>query len=420
MPLAFARARRARRVGMLTDGFASSRFAHAVLGGLARRDTIRFGDGEIAFLPVGYALTNIPDNADIEWPGAEQTNSSLVVDRRVIIKLFRRVTLGIHPEPEMARVLTERGFIGTPALIGEVVRRYRSGESAALAVVESYLANQGDGAQWTNEQLSRIIDEQAVAPTSHPHYAFESYWGFIDALGRRVGEMHAILGETTDDPAFAPDKVDQAKVAASRSGARAQLRAALKALLRTEDEERRRIVADLTERRDDIMRLLSSLLASGIGTPRTRVHGDLHLGQVLVCGNDVAIIDFEGEPIKPLDERRGKRSPMRDVAGMVRSFDYAAAIIERERKLAAGAPGQARAHELLRAFRAIAEERFLEAYGEGRGRALDERERHIIEAFAIEKAAYEIVYESANRPDWVDIPLRGLAERIAHAEEMLR
>jgi len=418
-PLAFARARRVRRVGMLTDGFASSRFAHAILGGLARRDTIRFGDGEITFLPFGDALRNIPDDADIEWPGAEQTNSSLVVDRRVIIKLFRRVTLGIHPEPEMARVLTERGFIGTPALIGEVVRHYKSGESAALAVVESYLANQGDGAQWTNEQLSRIIDEQAVAPTSHPHYAFESYWGFIDALGRRVGEMHAVLGEPTDDPAFAPDTVDQAKVAASRSSARAQLRAALKALLRTEDPERRRIVADLTERRDDIMRLLSFLLAGGIGTPRTRVHGDLHLGQVLVCGTDVAIIDFEGEPIRSLDERRAKRSPMRDVAGMVRSFDYAAAIIERDRKLAAGAPGQARAHELLRAFRIIAEERFLEAYGEGRGRALDERERRIIEAFAIEKAAYEIVYESAYRPDWVDIPLRGLAERIARAEEML-
>jgi maltose alpha-D-glucosyltransferase / alpha-amylase len=418
MPLAFARARRARRVGMLTDGFASSRFAHAILEGLAREDTIRFGDGEIAFLPFGDAVKHIPKSIEIEWPGAEQTNSSLVVDRRVIIKLFRRVTLGIHPEPEMARVLTERGFIGTPALIGEVVRRYKSGDSAALAVVEAYLANQGDGAQWTNEQLSRIIDEQAVAPTSHPHYAFESYWGFIDALGRRVGEMHAVLGEPSADSAFGPERVDQTNVAAARSGARAQLRAALKALLRTEDPERRRILADLTARRDDIMRLLSSLLASGFGSPRMRIHGDLHLGQVLVCGNDVAIIDFEGEPIKPLDERRAKRSPMRDVAGMIRSFDYAASMIERERKLAAGAPGQVRAHELLRAFRAIAEERFLDAYGEGRGRALDERERRVIEAFAIQKAAYEIVYESANRPDWVDIPLRGLAERIAHAEEM--
>jgi maltose alpha-D-glucosyltransferase/alpha-amylase len=231
--------------------------------------------------------------------------------------------------------------------------------------------------------------------------------------------MHAILAEPSDDPAFAPERVDQANVTAARSGARAQLRAALKALLRTEDPERRRLVTDLAARREDILRLLSMLLASGIGGPRTRVHGDLHLGQVLVSGTDVAIIDFEGEPIKPLNERRAKRSPMRDVAGMVRSFDYAAALIERERRLAAGAPGQARAAELLRAFRAIAEERFLDAYGEGRGRALDERELSIIQAFAIQKAAYEIVYESANRPDWVDIPLRGLAERIARAEEML-
>lgn len=417
-PLAFARARRARRVGLLTDGFASSRFAQAVLRGLTRSDTIPFGDGEIAFLPFGDTAKHIPDIVDIEWPGAEQTNSSLVVDRRVIIKLFRRITVGVHPEAEMARVLTERGFIGTPALVGEVLRRYKSGETAAFAVVEAYLANQGDGAQWTTEQLSRIIDEQAVAPTSHPLYAFESYWGFIDALGRRVGEMHAILAQPSDDPAFAPERVDQASVAAARSGARTQLKAALKALLRTDDPERRRIVTDLTARRDDIMRLLSDLLASGLGTLRTRIHSDLHLGQVLVCGSDIAIIDFEGEPIRPLEERRAKRSPMRDVAGMVRSFDYAAAVIARERKLAAGAPGQARAADLLREFRNLAEKRFLDAYGHGRGQALDERERRVIEAFAIQKAAYEIVYESANRPDWIDIPLRGLAERIAHAEEV--
>ena len=318
----------------------------------------------------------------------------------------------------MSRVLTERGFTGTPALMGEVVRRYRSGESAALAVVQSYLANQGDGAQWTNEQLSRIVDEQAVAPTSHPRYAFKSYWGFVDALGACIGEMHAVLAEPSDDPAFAPERIDQANVSAARSSARAQLKSALKALLRTDDPERRRIVADLTARRDDIMRLLSSLLAGGLGTLRTRIHGDLHLGQVLVSGNEVAVIDFEGEPIKPLAERRAKRSPMRDVAGMLRSFDYAAAMIERERRLAAGAPGHARAAELLRQFRVISEERFLEAYGSGRGRALDERERRVIEAFAIQKAAYEIVYESTSRPDWVDIPLRGLADRIARAEEL--
>jgi maltose alpha-D-glucosyltransferase/alpha-amylase len=201
--------------------------------------------------------------------------------------------------------------------------------------------------------------------------------------------------------------------------AREQLKAALKSLLKTEDRERRRQVAGLAAQREKILALLAKLLANGLGSTRTRIHGDLHLGQVLVSSSDVAIIDFEGEPIKPLSERRSKRSPMRDVAGMVRSFDYAAGIIERERKLAAGAPGQARAAELLRQFRNLAEQKFLDAYGEGRGQSLDDGERQIIEAFAIEKAAYEIVYETNNRPDWVDIPLRGLARQIEHVSEML-
>jgi len=416
-PLAFARARRARRVGLLTDGFASADFAHAILGGLARSETIAFGHGEIAFLPLDENAANIPWDAEIEWPRAEQTNSSLVVGRRAVIKLFRHITEGIHPEPEMARFLTERGFSGTPALIGEVVRRHASGENSALAVVEAYVTNHGDAAEWTHAHLTRMIDEQAVAPSDGLHGAFEPYWMFVKALGRRVGEMHAILAEPTDDPAFSPETVDAGAVNSACAEARAQLKAALKSLLHTEDKERRRLVAQLAARRDRILNLLAQLLAKGIGSTRTRIHGDLHLGQVLVCGNDVAIIDFEGEPIKPLEERRAKRSPMRDVAGLVRSFDYAAGIIERERKLAAGAPSQARATELLGQFRNLAEQKFLEAYGHGRGWPLGDDERELIEAFVIEKAAYEIVYETRTRPELVDIPLRGLARRLQRLGE---
>jgi maltose alpha-D-glucosyltransferase/alpha-amylase len=416
-PLAFARARRARRVGLLTDGFASASFARAILGGIARHERIPFGKGEIEFLPLGNAAAQIPDEAAVEWPGAEQTNSSLVVGKQAIVKLFRRVARGIHPEPEMARVLTERGFTGTPALIGEVVRRHASGETSALAVVEAYVTNQGDGSQWTHEQLTRIIDEQAVAPTENGADAFVPYWAFVRALGRRVGEMHSILAQPSDDPCFAPEIVDAANVKAACAGARDQLKSALKCLLRTEDKERRHLVAQLAARRDEVLEMLAKLLENGLGSARIRIHGDLHLGQVLVCGNDVSIIDFEGEPLRPLKERRAKRSPMRDVAGVVRSFDYAAGIIERERKLAAAAPGQARATELLAEFRRLAEGNFLEAYGEGRGHPLDDAEHDVIRAFAIEKAAYEIAYETNNRPDWVEIPLRGLAELLQRTPE---
>ena len=130
----------------------------------------------------------------------------------------------------MARVLTERAFSGTPALIGEVVRRHASGETSALAVVEAYVANQGDGSQWTHEQLTRIIDEQAVAPAEESGNVFAPYWAFVGALGRRVGEMHMILAQSSDDPAFAPETVDADNVGAACAGARDQLKAALKAL----------------------------------------------------------------------------------------------------------------------------------------------------------------------------------------------
>ena len=411
-PLAFARARRARRVGLLTDGFASAVFAHAILGALARRETLPFGDSEIAFLPLGDASAHIPWDAEIEWARAEHTVSRMVVGRRAVVKLFRHVTMGIHPEPEMARVLTERGFDGIPTMIGEAARHHPSGETSTLAVVEAYVTNRGDGSHWTQEQLARIIDEQTMAPAERGEDALEAYWIFAHALGRRVGEMHALLARPSDDPAFAPERVGEAGVNAACAGAREQLKAALKALIRTDDRERRRLVAQLASRRDEILDLLAKLLGNGLGSYRTRIHGDLDLAHVLVRGSDVSIIDFRGDPAKPLNKRRAKRSPMRDVAGIVWSFNYEAGIIEKERRLAAGVPGHSRASELLNQFRHLAERKFLEAYGEGRGHPLDGGERQIIEAFAIEKAAYDIVYETNTFTDRVDIPLRGLAERL--------
>jgi maltose alpha-D-glucosyltransferase/alpha-amylase len=156
-----------------------------------------------------------------------------------------------------------------------------------------------------------------------------------------------------------------------------------------------------------------TLLGDNKGALRTRIHGDFHLGQVLVAGSDVVIIDFEGEPVKPLSERRAKLSPMRDVASMIRSFDYAAGIVEREGQLSAAGRAHVRAHSLLLEFRSAANRAFIDGYAEGRGRALNEKEKRLVTAFAIEKAAYEITYEAANRPEWIDIPLSGFSQLIA-------
>jgi maltose alpha-D-glucosyltransferase/alpha-amylase len=220
--------------------------------------------------------------------------------------------------------------------------------------------------------------------------------------------MHAVLAQPTDDPDFAPEITTERTMQRWFHGAQRQLADAFTALEDYTGPEQQRAFR-LIGHRDEILREVHALLADNKGALRTRIHGDFHLGQVLVAGSDVIIIDFEGEPLKPLSERRAKLSPMRDVAGMVRSFDYAAGIVEREGQLAAAGRGHIRAHSLLHEFRQLAEAAFLSGYEEGRGTSLSEKERRLIRVFAIEKAAYEIVYEAANRPDWIDIPLRGLA-----------
>ena len=146
----------------------------------------------------------------------------------------------------------------------------------------------------------------------------------------------------------------------------------------------------------------------------TRIHGDLHLGQILVAGGDAIIIDFEGEPAKPLAERRAKNSPLRDVAGMLRSFDYVAGVVERNQSLAGNSQSGERAKELLEKFRQTARVAFLEGYARGRGHGLEAGEEKLLTVFALEKAAYEIVYEANNRPDWIGVPAAGF-EKLAAA-----
>lgn len=316
----------------------------------------------------------------------------------------------------MGRTLTERGFTGIAPLLGEVTRRDTEGTAAAVGVVQGFIANQGDGGGWTKETLMRIVDEQAVAP-QHRN-PFESYEAFARVLGRRTGEMHAVLALPTDNPDFTPETACESTLQNWLRQAERQLEEAFRALENYTGNAGASINR-VKGQRDRISHTLRALLLANAGAIRTRIHGDFHLGQVLVAGSDVIIIDFEGEPLKPLHERRAKLSPMRDVAGMVRSFDYAAGIVEREGQLSASGRGHVRAHSLLGEFRRVAERAFLDGYEDGRGRALSDNEKRLVTAFAIEKAAYEVAYEAAHRPDWIDIPLRGLSELVARVTREL-
>jgi maltose alpha-D-glucosyltransferase/alpha-amylase len=277
--------------------------------------------------------------------------------------------------------------------------------------------NQGDGWGWTLDFLARAIEEIAV--TGHQgeaaHDAFASYAPFATAIGRRLAELHAVLAEPTDDAAFDPVEANSDELRNWADAALEQFSHALAVLgapREWPDDDSRRLADEVAARAASLPDTVRRLAASGAGALCTRVHGDFHLGQVLVVQGDAFIIDFEGEPSRPLPERRRKSCPLRDVAGLLRSFDYAAATAAPGRG-AASPSTEERRGPLLERFRIEAARKFLDSYRAvleeaPRRWVSHEAELPLLDLFLLEKAAYEICYEASNRPSWLPIPLRGL------------
>ncbi len=422
--LALARIRRGRRVGVLTDGFAVDGLALGVVAALRRGTDLTLPDGgTLRFLPTArLAALELPPHPEIRRLSAEQSNSSLILGDALVLKLLRHVGSGINPEVEMTRVLTARGYANSPPLFGEVSRIDADGTPHSLMLVQGFVRNQGDGWQWTLDFLARAIEELAVTGREGEaaHDAFESFAPFATTIGRRLAELHAVLSEPADDPDFDPEVADEATLAAWAEGALEQIDGAVAILAAPRDwpdEESRAMAAEIATRAPALHDAVRHLAKSGLGALCTRIHGDFHLGQVLVVQGDVFIIDFEGEPARPPAQRRRKSCPLRDVAGLLRSFDYAAAAAAPGRS-AASPSTEERRGPLLERFRVRATQRFLECYrtvlnAAPRRWVPREGEAQLLKLFLLEKAAYEIRYEAANRPAWLPIPLRGL-HAIAH------
>jgi maltose alpha-D-glucosyltransferase/alpha-amylase len=285
--------------------------------------------------------------------------------------------------------------------------------------------NQGDGWSYVLNYLGRYLEDHLMTSWSpeveterEEREAEETFFAeLMRTLGVRTGELHAAFAAPTDDEAFAPEPAPPEEVAGWAEGVLAELRRTFDKLRRRRGyvpEEARPDVDRLLALRKEVTKRLRALSRHGFGVMKTRHHGDYHLGQVLVAGNDFQIIDFEGEPARPLAERRKKHSPLRDVAGMLRSFDYAA-------RSAVMNLGAERAEQLetlepwVRLWEEQTREAFLGGYAEGaRGAASypedEENTRALVELFTLEKALYEIRYELDNRPDWVGIPIRGILD----------
>ena len=446
--LALARVRRKQRVGELTDAVASDALAKRFIQLMAQQTSsedghVRTQAGELVFQPAtGFSAVDFhTDDIEIRALAVEQSNSSVIIGEQAILKIFRRLFPGKHPEVEIGRALTEGGFANTGSLLGHVYRVDDEGQQQVLAVLQGYIPSQGDGWEWILSQLDRFHIETASMESMDADNlntdmtrfddddALAEFQYFARAIGRRLGEMHQVLAETPGED-FVPQVVDAQicqhwaeSVSSEVSDALEQLspeQLSSEKVLKTQislSTEDMKLVQQLTEKRGTILDRISTLAEQGMGSLIFRIHGDLHLGQILVSQNDAYFIDFEGEPSRPLDERCAKASPFRDVAGILRSFHYVTEVASLHSTVLESDKAQASYKALLQRFKQSATDAFLLAYQEASGELAHQwqsqaSQQALILLFMLEKAAYEISYEAANRPDWVKVPLHGFADII--------
>jgi maltose alpha-D-glucosyltransferase/alpha-amylase len=364
---------------------------------------------------------------------AEQSNSSVVIDEAVIVKLLRRLQGGLNPDVELSRHLRDVGFEHTAPLLGSLGWRHHGGVDT-VAVAYRFVPNDGDAWVRMRDQLDSFfadvvreeIDEPVppapplLGPLTDAARAVLGAAGEdLDLLGRRTAELHVALASGTD-PDFAPEPVTVLYQRSLYSAMRSQLRTTigrLRRAMRHLDWPTHALAEQVVATQDVLLGRLAALRDGRVTSKRIRVHGDYHLGQVLFTGRDFLIIDFEGEPGRTISERRIKRPALRDVAGMLRSFDYAAQVAldtRRQRGLVSG-PDDDRLEEWVRWWRAAAGAAFMVGYfavPEVRALVPDARDEvtALLDAFVLEKALYELNYELDNRPAWVRLPLGTLVE----------
>ena len=424
------------RQGLLTDAYTMAPFAHRMIEALRAQRVIDIDDGtepaQLYFLPEdGLHAVDLPENAPVRWFLGEQSNSSLGLGGQVMLKLVRRVADAVNPEAEMTRRLTRVGFTHGAALLGEVVRRRPDGTQATLAIAHRSIANEGDAWGWTEAYLKRCV----AATPGEPAHDVESYASLARAMGLRLAQMHAALAQTTDDPAFSPEPTTAADAQAWADDIVAMLARARKALSDLPLEGAAALArTTLNTHGDTLDAAVRRHARTLVGSLRTRIHGDFHLGQILVANDDAYLIDFEGEPARSPAERRAKKTPLRDVAGLLRSFAYArAAFLPVPANPAASNTDDSNAPDALLASRCEAvraafvrhaDDAFLAQYREtletSRQPWLSPDTLDAALPLAVmEKAAYEVVYEAGHRPTWLHIPLTGLidmADRILAAD----
>jgi maltose alpha-D-glucosyltransferase/alpha-amylase len=418
---AVAKIRQQANVGVIGDAFADETFCRAVVAAMAARREIAMTGGKLRFSPTAAFAKIAGPNFEalpVERPRASSSNTIVNMRERLMLKGYRRLRVGMNPELEMGLYLTEVAhFANCAPLAGVLEYVADDGQTRLLAMLQAYVANQGDGWTYSLEYLRRHLEQYRTTPASDalPANAHEAYLALIRVLAVRTAELHGALARPTKNAAFAPQALNRADIDAYRQRALDEARGALDLLAANLDTvpaaDRERANAALAQR-EQIMKRIEECTAATPTGKKIRIHGDYHLGQVLVTRNDFVIIDFEGEPGHSLEQRRAKHSPLRDVAGMLRSFSYVQQSALRS--VAHNEAEAARLAPLARSWETRARTAFLSAY-DAAARAAAAYEslqagQGLLGLFELEKALYELRYEIGNRPTWVGIPLQGILD----------
>jgi maltose alpha-D-glucosyltransferase/alpha-amylase len=432
---------RLREGAVLYEPVQEEGFANALLDTIARKRQLRAINGVMAGTPT-RAFKELRGDEKLETHvlGVEQSNTAIIYGSRLFLKLFRRLESGINTDAEITKFLNEEtSFRNTPRLAGTIEYRDEgSGSPTTAALLQGFTPNSGDAWAYTLDSIGRYYDKllsdpeagariaksiptgsvMSLAHKPVPDIAREtvgSYLADAELLGKRTAELHLALASRQDIPAFAPEAFTPHYQRSIYQSMRTQVVQTMQAVRKRAKESAE--LEALLAKEESLHHKLRAVLHGKIEAERIRIHGDYHLGQVLYTGNDFVVIDFEGEPARPLSERRLKRSALRDVAGMLRSFHYAPYAV-----VFGTAPGsyvrtedRTRLETGARFWHQWVSASFLRAYlaESAKGKHLPtspEAMETLLNAYLIEKALYEVIYELNNRPDWVRIPLHGLMD----------
>jgi maltose alpha-D-glucosyltransferase / alpha-amylase len=412
-----AAVRRGANEGTLIDASAESDFISVLLTKIRAGETIGNESQKIEFRPTSaFSDAAIPEIKTVSAIDREQSNSSVIVDNEYVVKVLRKVTPGIHPEFEVGRFLVDVAhFKNAPALLGTV--ELVEGENrTALAAVHAFIQNQGDAWGVTGASLDRLLDEQRMLPDEIAADTSEmtSMLQRMRQIGRRTAELHRAFASHSQAANFVPEPIsteDSARWSEAMLARAGRVFELLQNSVGSLAEPAAELAQRLLGQREPIIAHIENLKGARFEGSKIRHHGDFHLGQVLIAKDDAYILDFEGEPRQGLEQRRHKAPPARDVAGFLRSVDYAiCAALDRAPNLTAEErPVLA---QRIRLWGARLGEAFWDSYRETLTEAdfwpADETQaKQLLDIFQLEKAFYEIEYELTNRPTWTHIPLDG-------------